>query len=72
MHLPLKFQTNKSTYFTDVAKRLIASDTVFVCVASCCHKDASLEFPINVFEHSTIRHAPSMTFLAADRIGSCN
>jgi hypothetical protein len=57
---------------TEVAKRLIASDTVFVCVASCCHNDASLELFINNFEHSTIRQAPSTTFLAADKIGSCN
>jgi hypothetical protein len=68
----MEIQINTLTYFTDVAKRLIASDTLFVCVASCCHKDASFELPINIFEHSIIRHAPSTTFLAAVKIGSCN
>jgi hypothetical protein len=64
------YQTN--TYLTDVAKRLIDSDTLFVCVASCCHNDGSFELTINIFEHSTIRHTPLTTFRAADKIGSCN
>lgn len=71
MHIFQK-PTIQSTYLTDVAKRLIASETVFVCVASCCHSEASLELTIKAFEHSTIRHAPSTTFLAADKMGSCD
>jgi hypothetical protein len=63
---------NQSTYLTDVAKRFIDSDTPFVCVASCCHCDGSFELTIKFFEHSTIRHAPSTTFRAADKTGSCN
>jgi len=57
---------------TDVAKRLIASETVFVCVASCCQRDASFELLIKLFEQSIIRQAPSTTFRADDKIGSCN
>lgn len=60
------------TYLTEVAKRLIASETLFVCVASCCHSEASFELTIKTFEHSTMRQAPSTTFRAAERIGSCD
>ena len=61
-----------STYLTDVAKRLMDSDTPLVCWASCCHWVGSFAFTIKLFEHSTIRQAPSTTFRVADKIGSCN
>ena len=60
------------TYLTEVAKRLMDSETVFVCVASCCHWAGSLALMIRFFEQSTIRHAPSTTFRAELNTGSCS
>ena len=59
-------------HLTEVAKRLIDSETLLVCVASCCQSDASFELMIKIFEHSTIRQAPSTTLRADDTMGSAN